>query len=218
MVAPDSSRSACPCCFDALPKLPLDAGSTAERERAQAVATGTFDRSFVAPPVALTLDKPRQTACIVGQAGTDDRDTIEFASIALKGKSDKGSGMMTTTDKVLKGMETTGIEPATSWLQIVKCSRVNGRPWVVNPNVLRLYTRSPGFCNNTQNHSKPCFGVENHPIVSGKLAGFRGSNGVHRKKPWEWRVPISLYKPHWRVLGDRRSGIRLADNRQQGRR
>ena len=44
--------------LDALPSLPLDAGPNAERERARATGTETYDRRAVALPVALTGDKP----------------------------------------------------------------------------------------------------------------------------------------------------------------
>jgi integrase len=103
--------------LDALPRLPLDAGTDAARERARAVSTGTYDRSFVALPVAQTGDKPRQTEGIAGQPGTDASAMAGTASIALSGNADKGNGRLTIADKRRRAVETTGIEPATSWLQ-----------------------------------------------------------------------------------------------------
>jgi hypothetical protein len=38
---------------------------------------------------------------------------------ALSGNAGKGRRGMTTADKRARGVETTGIEPATSWLQTV---------------------------------------------------------------------------------------------------
>ena len=42
---------------------------------------------------------------------------IRLADVALTGKDDKGSGEVTIGGKRWRLVETTGIEPATSWLQ-----------------------------------------------------------------------------------------------------
>ena len=85
-----------PGALDALPSLPLDAGPDTNQERARAVATGTYDRSSVALPVAQTSDKPRQTE--VHRWSSEHRSPSTRSnspSIALSGKADKGSGEMT---------------------------------------------------------------------------------------------------------------------------
>jgi len=103
--------------LDALPSLPLEPGRQSTPERARAVATGTHGRSSVALPVAQTSDKPGQTVAIAGHHGNEARDTIQLGSVALSGKPDKGSGAVTIGDNRRRKVETTGIEPATSWLQ-----------------------------------------------------------------------------------------------------
>ena len=56
-----------------------------------------------------------------------------------KGNADKGSGGVTTADRSGKRMETTGIEPATSWLQ-TRCSSI------ASENQSRLTTTEPERC------------------------------------------------------------------------
>ncbi len=112
--------------LDALPSLPLDTGWEATRERAQAAATRTYDRSPVALPVALASDKPRQTECISSQTSIDARDTIELTSVALSGIADKGGVALPMADKGMRGVETSGIEPPTSWLQIRRFNWAQG--------------------------------------------------------------------------------------------
>jgi hypothetical protein len=80
-------------------------------------------------------------------------------------------------------METTGIEPATSWLQIVECSGVKRSHWVVNPNVDLLYTKSRKPCNSTHSHLKASFRVVNLSMISGNRGGFQGSIRVVPSRP-----------------------------------
>jgi hypothetical protein len=89
--------------LDALPSLPLGTGPDSRPERVRAVATGTYDRSLVALPVAQTSDQPRQTGGIAGQGRVEARHTIPLSTVALSGNADKGSGEMTTSDKRRRG-------------------------------------------------------------------------------------------------------------------
>jgi hypothetical protein len=75
------------------------------------------ERSLVALPVAQTSDKRRQTGSIADHEMIGLGVATQVTGVARKGNADKGSGGVTTADRSGKRMETTGIEPATSWLQ-----------------------------------------------------------------------------------------------------
>ena len=85
--------------------------------QARAVATVACDQSSVALPVGQTHHKPRQAVGISGQTSTDAVGPTELACVTLNENAFKGSDVLTIIDKRGKGMETTGIESATSWLQ-----------------------------------------------------------------------------------------------------
>ena len=56
--------------LDVLPALPLDSGQSASHETLRATGTDTYGRCAVAPPVALTDDKPVKTLTIGDKMGT----------------------------------------------------------------------------------------------------------------------------------------------------
>ena len=126
--------------LDALPNLPIDRRPETKKELNADVAIGVRDRTSVALPVALDVarpsDNPRQTVCIAGQTSIEAPEVVRLADVALTGTDDKGSGAVTIGDKRWRGVETTGIEPATSWLQTRRspielpfsCGRMVERP------------------------------------------------------------------------------------------
>jgi integrase len=103
--------------LDALPSLPVETAWDNIQDRARASQTGTHGRSAVALPVAQTIDKPGQTGRIPGQMAIENVNRMLVTRFAPSGTVGNGSDGMTNADKGTTEMETSGIEPPTSWLQ-----------------------------------------------------------------------------------------------------
>jgi hypothetical protein len=100
--------------LDALPDLPLDAGPDLGRESFR--VTGTADGPL-APPLAPTWCKPGQTGAIPDNR--NDELAVTMESNATDAKRDVSRENRDFSRGIERGLigETTGIEPATSWLQ-----------------------------------------------------------------------------------------------------
>jgi hypothetical protein len=81
--------------LDALPSLPLDTEQEAMQGRARAVGTGTYDRSFVALPVALTPDNPGEIVSNPDKTKAEPPKSIGPARLIASAEIDKGSDVLT---------------------------------------------------------------------------------------------------------------------------
>ncbi len=101
--------------LDVLPTLPLAAGPDAGRDSLQ--ATGTDDHHPLAPPLALTWCKPSASEAYADTTKAELPNSIGPPGLAGKACIPGDfAGFQGGNEKGLR-VETTGIEPATSWLQ-----------------------------------------------------------------------------------------------------
>ncbi len=85
--------------LDALPNLPLDAGPVVEQERLRATGTESYARSFVAPSVALTVDKRGQTERNADKMAVDSASATGSTRHDATSNNVRGKATMIITDK-----------------------------------------------------------------------------------------------------------------------
>ncbi len=104
--------------MEALPALPLAIGEVSESVAVR--ATGTDDSAFCqfAPEFAPTTGKTRTLQSILDKIASEAEKTRPSDSVAVSACPVKRNNPLTTGVNGLRKVEPTGIEPATSWLQI----------------------------------------------------------------------------------------------------
>jgi integrase len=100
--------------LDALPSLPLGQDPDADRQRLQAVRTGTYGSSLVALPVALPDDKGCTMLVSDDKSKSPDLSSVGARSVSASGFAGTSKATMSSLDNPSLSIGPTGFEPVTS--------------------------------------------------------------------------------------------------------